>query len=252
MFLCYKRNSNLKGDKMRKIKVRMVYDDTFENSFWNFDFEKETKKALGLFEKEFGVKFEVLETLKWNSVGNDDLVLYPERSLQLLKKVPADKFVDRLTEDMITSGGLLLEKGFLQKIEEYYKELLLGKIEICYFMGLVRSVAHDTITYSLYQDLKKKIPKQKNEIIIAFTGKIISDFISNKNGGIAFMKENYVLMWIKINKVAPHRIILHEIGHLFGAIHVEESSVMATNADLVDDFDEKNKNIIRKNLFNKF
>lgn len=65
-----------------------------------------------------------------------------------------------------------------------------------------------------------------------------------KKDGYAYILGNAAVIGLDYNS---KYIALHEIGHLFGATHTDEKSIMNKEIDTSIEFDEKNKEIIKKN-----
>jgi hypothetical protein len=128
-----------------------------------------------------------------------------------------------------------------------------------------------TSTAELMKYLKKQVPLSDKgvsyDIVIAFTalpGRISAgharvDEIGDCQAGLG----NY----LAISAIEPLRIrepgsaydnwdvltLIHELGHLFGAEHVNDrSSIMAVNFNPQTDFDRRNREIILQNKFCPF
>lgn len=98
-------------------------------------------------------------------------------------------------------------------------------------------------------------PKLDDEIFLGFSSKflflLVCDSVGDKTVCIKEEKTGYAYVFgnaavIKFNDRSKY-IALHEAGHLFGATHTEENSVMNKQIKNSTEFDEKNKEIIMKN-----
>lgn len=97
--------------------------------------------------------------------------------------------------------------------------------------------------------------KSDNEIFLGFSLKFLFLRVCDKVGeeivcvkeeknGYAYVFGNAAV--IRLNYDSKY-VALHEIGHLFGATHTDENSVMNKQINTSTEFDEKNKEIIKKN-----
>jgi hypothetical protein len=87
---------------------------------------------------------------------------------------------------------------------------------------------------------------------LVFTGKL---FVLESQGcaGVARFEGNHTAIGIQLRTDLAH-IILHELGHIFGANHPRSErikSVMATGRDDCSDFDRENAKLIRACLKKK-
>lgn len=95
----------------------------------------------------------------------------------------------------------------------------------------------------LMKDLKRKVKANENEIVVGFTGKIGSQH--KATFGLA--DGNYILIGI-CQKPYSH-VILHEIGHVFGADDRLDLSVMSSRAfSYTYDFSPQDREIITRSL----
>ena len=65
-----------------------------------------------------------------------------------------------------------------------------------------------------------------------------------EKSGFAYILRNAAVIRLDFNS---KYVALHEIGHIFGATHTEEKSIMNKEVNTSTEFDEKNKAIIKKN-----
>ncbi|RKY88249.1 hypothetical protein DRQ09_03155, partial [candidate division KSB1 bacterium] len=116
----------------------------------------------------------------------------------------------------------------------------------------------------LIRELKKNIPKEGSDIVIGFTSQYSKNFSGDYDdyiAGLAYSFQDYVLIrtvrsenW---NRLRKYQSIIHELGHLFGAVHVKDVSSIMHNPIVslrAMKFDKYNKQIIKitkKRDFNK-
>jgi len=128
-----------------------------------------------------------------------------------------------------------------------------------------------TSTPSLMSRLKAEVPLRDAEgaydLIVAFTGESVNvyfggrarvDRIGNCREGLG----NYVVSSVSapFHYRGPHAepeldvvALIHELGHIFGAEHVQDSaSIMHENFDYRSEFDKKSREIILKNKYCPF
>lgn len=241
----------------RTLKVLPVYDDLFKKSFWNFDIEQELNIALENFEAQFDIKFEVETLKKWNSIGSRDLSLYPEKIIRTLEKKEKKDLIDYLLK-RIKSTNLPLSSEEYSSMKERLLQAHEESSSIMHFLGFFSAVTEVFIEESLHTNLKKEFPLNEAGFVIGFTGKKFefSPTDSFRSLGIArsdsiFTKDAYVLIGTWSREISPNAVILHEIGHIFGAKHTKSSSVMYDETSKKfhpSKFDKKNKKIIQNKL----
>lgn len=122
-------------------------------------------------------------------------------------------------------------------------------------------------TPALLDMLRKEFPAGANDgghdVIVAFTAENTSRYLTagrprvDRIGNCTQGLSNYVV--VPISKVFHYEgpgaepefdviALIHEIGHVFGAEHVEDTrSIMHENFGYRTEFDAKNRSIIRKN-----
>ncbi|MBI2035525.1 MAG: hypothetical protein HYT12_02485 [Candidatus Liptonbacteria bacterium] len=88
------------------------------------------------------------------------------------------------------------------------------------------------------------------DIILAFTDKSIFN-VKNLQVCVGAAASNGGCVVIKLRRHSRF-VLIHELGHLFGAEHTDEISVMDKYDPGTPDFDEENKQIIFSNRNRKF
>jgi hypothetical protein len=193
----------------------------------------------------------------------------------MLSPAPPDRIVrvKILADPRIRAANLRWRSDIKEKFSaaadfferEFNILLVAGEIQPWTLQESVSSTA-ELMTY-----LKKRIPLNdkdgSHDIVIAFTalpGRISAgharvDEIGDCQAGLG----NY----LAISAIEPLRIgepesaygnwdvltLIHELGHLFGAEHVNDrSSIMAVNFNPYTDFDRRNREIILRNKFCPF
>lgn len=251
---------------MRIIRVLACCDSNFLDSLWYFNIEKELGIVFEHFHNQFPeVGFKHTKTLKWDSPGTDELVLYPEKIVKILKGDVAS-FPDQLVFQL-KSTGLSFSKKELKETRDYF-DLLIKKCQseeysIDYLLGLFSGIFDSLIKKSLIEHLKICFPMNNEyDIVLAFTGKILRfgpieisrSWLGFAGSNSLFTDNAYGLIgtW-SYPEISPPYVILHEFGHIFGARHCKEkNSVMFESAEeSIFIFDEENKKIIRKKIMGK-
>ena len=126
-------------------------------------------------------------------------------------------------------------------------------------------------TASLLVRLKRQVPLRERDesydLVIAFTGELVDiyrdargrvDRVGNCQQGLG----NYVVSSVFTPFVTygpdsePEldlQALIHELGHIFGAEHIEDiSSIMHEDFDYRTEFDKKSREVILKNKFCQF
>ena len=101
--------------------------------------------------------------------------------------------------------------------------------------------------WSLQSFQQNATRSQKYNILLGFTDrKLFSIEKANKIDGGALLLGNTAIVRLLDSKPTL-QILLHELGHIFGAIHVNTHSVMRSNSPESMEFDEVNKRRILAN-----
>lgn len=243
----------IKMGKKAIIRVRAVQDQEFENSYWSFDIRRELKEALRKFKRQFKVRFEITEIGKWDSIGSPALRDFPLNVLkQLQKGVSETEVVDDLVKTVNTQMRIPWEVS--QRLRKRFCSVLRKKprgYQLGYLMGWFSEFLSDY----LLADLMKKTPeKTEADIIIGFTGKIVvfpeqSTFpLGRAVRGADLGKDAYTVVGICVGlHIKPSQAILHEVGHLFGAEHIEDKSISSVMSQEPNSyrFDKKNEKTVK-------
>jgi len=228
---------------VREIPVRIVVDKSFEKSYWSFDIFKEMKKVSKLFEKKFKVKLKIVKISRWKprilsgspvflhelitSLGQNSLKGMMREFSKKLKKVGL--FISREEEKLI--------------IKKLRRKSIPDQLEY-----LVKYVA-DLIIEHLLDELTIRFGN-KNQIVIGFTGRncyLASACLKGTTIGTSYPEEKCIVIGAAVE--SPAKLIAHEIGHLFGAKHTSDNTLMnPTSMAGPFRFNRKNKKIIKKYL----
>ena len=236
------------------ILVKAVQDREFKNSNWNFDIRSELTKAFQEFQRQFGVSFKLTGIGEWDSVGSPNLRDFPFNVIQTIPR-------GLLTEEIIEYLIGVCKKDMGLSIEVCQGE----RDEICsitrghsksYQLGFWESRLEYWLAECFFRDLKEKEAIDPGiGATFAFTGKI--SIWSRSIGQVKtidgiFTKDAYILVGSCSRIInQPSKVILHEIGHLFGAKHKHAKyfkSVMKSGQRSTYKFDFWNKRIILKKL----
>jgi len=148
---------------------------------------------------------------------------------------------------------LELKKAFQEFRRQFGVDFEISKISEWNFGGLSLSWFLDLFPFRqrflnmlfghLTKNLKSKVKANKNEIVVGFTGKIGSRH--KTTFGLA--DGNYIL--IGICKKPYSYVILHEVGHVFGADDRPDSSIMSNRTFSYNyDFSIQDRKIITRSL----
>lgn len=232
---------------MRKelIPVMVAEDREFRNSYWS-DIQKELRRTFREFKRQFGIGFRVTKVKEWDSIGSPDLRDFPLNVIRRLTKVSSEEeLIEKLAEE-------IKQLEIPWKISQKKKERpcrSLGRKSKTYQWEYLAGFLTARLQRCLLKSLIEKIIKgEENEIVLGFTGKIIFPEHPGAPLGLSSKEDGYALIGIS---ESPSYVILHELGHLFGAEHTkDESTVSVMNQKICPtyEFDKENKKIVRANL----
>ncbi len=240
----FKKN---KGEKM--ISIRPVCDEVFENSFWHYNIRNELTKATYEFTKRFGIDIGIRSVKKWSSVGSPELISFPHSLNYKISRVES--------EEVLVSKVFEYVKDFLKiplACSKFKRKRMIqnltGKSKRYQFYYL-SSYLDRIIIDSIFEDFTAKVKKDA-DIVIGFTGKVFGVDSMRALGKSYDLGDPYALVGICEK---PSNVILHELGHIFGAKDIEDNnivSVMNSSYGLETYiFDIENSKRIAKNL-NRF
>jgi hypothetical protein len=247
------------------IEVELFCDKEFKDSFWHFDLERETRKALDEFEKQFPcVEFLINKISLWDSPGNDNICLYLNHGVfRVMFGGNGDEAARGLIKKIKTEAGLKIPAEDALIFEMKVGPLIdtaCDRKRTPYICGLIDREVTELIKTIIFKAFRIDF-SNKEVITIAFTGKIISDCLSDDDfdfKGVTSIEQRSILMCLSTPcATPPHLVILHELGHVFGAIHppdeFEGDTVMQTSKYLnTYEFDTPNKDLIVENIKNNF
>lgn len=223
-----------------------VQDKEFKDSYWSFDIRSELAKAFREFKRQFGIDLRLKEIKDWDSIGSIDLKDFPFNFIQRISKgYTIEEIVEYLVDACKKEMGLPIE------ISENEKDSICEKLNDklpAYQMGFLEAKLECWMQECFFRDLQIKEPISLGVgVMYAFSGKLSIQLHSmgcTKIGKI-YTKEAYALIGnSSLRGTQPNRVILHELGHLFGASHTKDESVMRESPVSTYDFDPVNRDII--------
>ena len=203
----------------RILEVKILADETFRTrSEWEQIIEKITGKAFAEFEKQLGIKLEI-------KIVEEVTVEYDFTEI--------DRKIEELRTKLILSSSILPDDSMLFDEETYD---LLG--------AWSEYKAEEEINW-----LKEHVNFEDYDIVVYFSSK---DY-ERAAGYVDDIPGRWALITYDGKEDRTVHILVHEMGHLFGAIHYfDESSVMYSKTYKTLKFDEINKKLILKHKFRNF
>jgi len=241
--------------KKKIIWIKAIQDREFKNSYRSFDISGESTRAFQEFKRQFGIGFKLTDIREWDPIRFLHIKSFPFNLIQTIPKgISIKEVIDYLVNTCQEKIGLFLKISQDEK-DEIYSKLRRQPLE--YQIGLLEARLEIWLKDYLFQDLEEKVPiNSEIGAMIAFTGKfsIKSNWSGTvRKGNVIFTKKAYILMrnfWM--SSIKPSKVILHELGHLFGAKDIEDSSVVSVMTQkpevITYEFDDKNKQIILEKL----
>ncbi|MDD4409293.1 MAG: matrixin family metalloprotease [Candidatus Pacebacteria bacterium] len=232
---------------MKHIEIVPYCDEKFERSSWNFEIRKELETALGVIEKQFDIRFSVLETRKWNSPYPDDMAIYPEGIVRTLE---GDDIPHSLAREALKLG--LIGGDDSVEIEREMNDVLKKEGSIMYMLGFFSGRISSFQQKGMLDSLEK-LHMNKNGIAIGFTGKKFCLTSADIRTALGWTSNgsNCAVIGISPKKEIIIKVIIHEMGHILGAGHSDDTdSIMFENALKITSlmFDEQNRKLIEKNI----
>jgi len=221
---------------MEMIKIKVVSDEEFERNFWRFEPEEVVKKASDICIKNFGVGLRISEKTNWQS----PFVRSPGEIIPYLR----GKTREEMLGDLKNTISYINEKD-LKKLEEGLEKT---KHPSAYLEGYLGA----SLFRILLDSLRIQIGKQ--EILWALSGRVVILRVFSKTGiysdilGQAYSKRGIMIANLCSE---PLYVFLHELGHLFGAVHKERTVMEEKLTARYLNFDRRNRRVISKN-FKKF
>ncbi|MCH7605456.1 hypothetical protein IID24_05720 [Patescibacteria group bacterium] len=242
---------------VKQVIVKIATDAAFRSNYWAFSSQQiktAATRALAIFCDTFpGVELTLLPQVDlWES---KDFPLMRDFPMSLLLDLPRYSSFERAVEALAEKAQQL---GFREESEIRAREALdivisnnRGKTKhsrFWYLMGFLDSAFAEEMLY----DLKECRPSDGTQIVLGFTGKLF--VIERDLGGclgVAFRGGNHAVLPIQYKqRLSP--VILHEVGHLFGAVHPEgEDVVSIMNNEYLEKttrFDPENIELIHQRI----
>lgn len=241
---------------MKPIKLTIVMDKDYQNCYWA-NSKKEVLEASRAATANFSAAFPEVsfaiakQVIPWES----GLPKFRDFPLPYVMEMPRTTFRKAFTEfveqlDRIRFHESRSLYGMLN-FEQFVKELT-AKTKSRQFWSLMVTFHGLLISEILYRARMDFPANHSREIVLAFTGKL---FVLESDGcaGVSKFEGNHMAIGVQLRTELSH-IILHELGHLFGAEHPRDEkarSVMASGNDSYSHFDKKNAKRIKACLKKK-
>ena len=241
----------------KQVKVTIASDQAYRSIYWalsSSQLKMAAQNALALFRETFPeVEFTLSSEIGlWES---KDLPVMRDFPMSLLFDLPRHSSFAKVVE---TIGKRAADLGFHEKsrirderalqriVENTKKSSKPGRF--WYLMGFLDSVFAE----EMLRDLTQRISHDDREFVLGFTGKF---FVLERDLGgclgIALKGGHYAVFPIQY-KQRLSSVILHEVGHLFGADHPEDkdvASIMSNRyARYTTQFDQENTACIRAKI----
>ena len=217
----------------KEIKVKIATDKPFRSIYWT-PTQEELRQivagALKSFEEQFPTISFRLQSKEevWDSQGYPTMLDFPFSLIMDIPNVSSFSEVMKVLAQRAEDAGfrketIIRNEDGLSKIirrnknkpKEHQFFYLWG-----YFNGL--------FSREMLLDLKQKVPLQaESEIVLGFTARFF--VMNNPFGGCAGsaqLKGNYAVFPMQI-KLKSSFVILHELGHLFGAEHIKKDKALS-------------------------
>lgn len=238
--------------KKREFRIKVAWDQDFKNSYFSFDVSRVLGKSFQELQRQFKIKFQLIGTEEWDSIGHPYLNDFPWNIIQTIPKgISAEEVIDYVISTYLEKTGLSLE---VSQDERNDIRRILERKSLGYRLGFLEGRLNLWAKQSIFQDLMEKIPMDSEvNAIIAFTGKLSMRTCwtgSVPERALISSRDAYVL--IRNFIPSPTKTILHEIGHLFGARDIEDTSIVSVmtqnSRTKTYDFDCVNKKIIKRRI----
>lgn len=233
------------------LRIIIAPEHEFLNNYWTFSMEEvhvAVKKALGYFRRTFpDVQFNpTFEVRSWDAKRLPRMRDFP---LSLLLNLPACLSLEEALQVLEQRYN---EAGFSPDPKAW--ESIRGRIQkdsksaqFWYLMGFWDFAYVE----ELVLDLREKLPARTDEFVLGFTGNL---FVLERDLGgclgVALLGQQHAVFPIQYKREL-WRVVLHEIGHLFGAEHPEDdkvNSIMNRYGGKTFRFDAPNQERIRKRI----
>lgn len=215
--------------KKKEIKIKIATDKPFRSIYWTPTQEELRQIVVGAlksFEEQFPTVSFILRLKEevWDSQGYPamlDVLPYLKigisnaRSFEVMKKV----LIQRAKNEGFRKENIIFNEGTWEYIR-IRNENKSKESRFHFLWSYLNRLFSEEILF----DLKKKISNGDREITLGFTGRF---FVAVNPpgrcfgvGGVAERDGSYAVFFPTKDRLA--HIILHEVGHLFGAQHIEK------------------------------
>lgn len=222
-------------DNKKEVKVKIVVDKSFRSTCWSWSPTQEELQqivvgALKFFKEQFPtVSFSLrLKEEVWDSQSYPTMLdflpslmrgISNTRSFEVMKKI----LIQGAKDAGFRKENMIFNEGVWECIRIRNKNKS-KKSQLHFLWGYLDRLFSEEILL----DLKKKISHgdRERKIILGFTGRFF--VVANPLGQCFAMAErggSYAVFLVPTKDKLPH-VILHEVGHLFGAQHIKKKAFL--------------------------
>ncbi len=212
----------------KEIKIKIATDKPFRSIYWTpteEELRQEIAEAVRYFEEQFPTASFDLRPKEevWDSQGYPTMLDFP---ISLMIDLPntssfelATKFLMQRAKDagFRKESRILNEKAWESIVKKNKNKS--KRSQFFYLQGFFDSVFAEEMLF----DLMKKVSHGVREIVLGFTARFfVVNIPFGGCSGIAEKGGNYAVFPAQVISNDLKKLILHEIGHLFGAQHIED------------------------------
>lgn len=227
---------------MFQFSVKVARDLEWQKSYWtpsDSTLISEVQVAFREFERQFpGVEFVLKENIyPWDVPGVRPQVDFPFHFLWGLEKgIPMQKLLPEISRRLQEAGICSIPQEIMENVAQ-----VLERESPVYQHGYLSGFLANKFLETLLEALERDFLIGDREIIVGFTAKAV---LEHHHGclGLSRLKKRHALVGFTFYS-SPKITVLHELGHLFGALHPEDEhtkSIMNSSGGDTTNFDPEN------------